>query len=59
MSAQATLYHFESISRDPTVGEHELAALRRRWWPELTRDPYYNPNYGSSFDNFPFPLSYP
>ena len=59
VSAQATLYHFESISRDPTVGEHELAALRRRWWPELTRDPYYNPNYGSSFDNFPFPLSYP
>ena len=39
--------------------EHELAALRRRWWPELTRDPYYNPNYGSSFDNYPFPLSYP
>jgi glycosyltransferase involved in cell wall biosynthesis len=59
VSAQASLYHFESISRDPTVGEHELSALRRRWWPELTRDPYYNPNYGSSFDNYPFPLSYP
>ncbi len=59
VSAQASLYHFESVSRDPTVGEHELEALRRRWWPELTRDPYYNPNYGSSFDNYPFPLSYP
>lgn len=59
VSAQASLYHFESLTRDPTVGEHELAALRRRWWPDLTRDPYYNPNYGSSFDNFPFPLSYP
>ena len=59
VSAQASLYHFESLTRDPTVGAHELDALRRRWWPELTRDPYYNPNYGSSFDNYPFPLSYP
>ena len=59
VSAQASLYHFESVSRDPTVGEHELSALRRRWSPALHRDPYYNPNYGSRYDNFPYPLSYP
>ena len=59
VSAQASLYHFESISRDPTVGEHELSALRRRWSPVLHRDPYYNPNYGGRYDNFPYPLSYP
>ena len=47
------------------------SAATRRWartsWrrcgaaggPSCTRDPYYNPNYGSSFDNYPFPLSYP
>jgi GT2 family glycosyltransferase len=58
VSAQASLYHFESVTRDPTVGEHELALLRRRWWHELTADPYYNPNYGH-YDNYPFPLSYP
>jgi GT2 family glycosyltransferase len=58
VSAQASLYHFESISRDPTVGQHELDALRGRWWHELHRDPYYNPNYGP-YDCYPFPLSYP
>jgi GT2 family glycosyltransferase len=58
VSAQASLYHFESISRDPTVGEHELTTLRRRWHHELHRDPFYNPNYGA-YDNYPFPLSYP
>ena len=59
VSAQAALYHFESVSRDPTVRPEELATLRDRWWSELHHDPYYNPNYGSSFDNYPLPVRYP
>jgi len=59
VSSQASLYHFESVSRDPTVAQHELTALRRRWSQQLHRDPYYNPNYGSRYDNYPYPLRYP
>jgi glycosyltransferase involved in cell wall biosynthesis len=59
VSAQATLYHFESITRDPTVGEGELQALRQRWSTELSSDPYYNPNFDQRFDNYPHPVMYP
>ncbi len=59
VSAQASLHHFESTSRDPTVAPAELQRLRGRWLVELGADPYYNPSYGSSFDNFPSPLRYP
>jgi hypothetical protein len=59
VSAQATLHHFESVTRDATVQPGELDALRGRWWPELNADPYYHRRYGSSFDNFPQPLRYP
>lgn len=59
VSAQASLYHFESMSRDPTVGSTELQRLRDRWLVELRSDPYYNPSYGDSFDNYPLPLRYP
>ena len=59
VSAQAQLYHFESLTRDPTVSDRELELLRSRWSPELNSDPYYNPNYGSSYDNYPHPLTYP
>jgi O-antigen biosynthesis protein len=59
VSAQAALYHFESVSRDPTVDPSELETLRSRWWTELHSDPYYNPNYGQSFDNYPLPVRYP
>lgn len=59
VSAQATMYHFESITRDPTVGEGELEALRQRWSTELSSDPYYNPNFDQRFDNYPHPVMYP
>lgn len=59
VSAQAALYHFESITRDPTVSVHELDTLRRRWSPQLHADPYYNPNFDQRFDNYPHPVSYP
>jgi len=59
VSAQATLYHFESVTRDPTVSEGELGALRERWLTELNSDPYYNPNFDQRFDNYPHPVSYP
>lgn len=59
VSAQAALYHFESVTRDPTVSLHELDALRRRWSPELHADPYYNPNFDQRFDNYPHPVGYP
>lgn len=58
-SAQARLHHFESISRDATVGPDELERLRARWWAELHADPYYNPNYGTISDDYPYPLGYP
>ena len=59
VSAQARLDHFESVTRDPTVRVDELELLRSRWWGELHADPYYNPNYGSRYDCYPYPLSYP
>jgi GT2 family glycosyltransferase len=58
VSPQARLHHFESMTRDPTVGEHETEALRRRWGDRLLGDPYYNPNHGTAYDNFPVPLEY-
>jgi len=58
VSAQARLHHFESVSRDPTVSPVEIAALRARWGADLLGDPYYNPNYGMSWDNYPVPLDY-
>jgi len=59
VSAQASLYHFESVSRDPTVSESELQMLRDRWQEDLASDPYYNPNFDQRFDNYPHPVSYP
>jgi GT2 family glycosyltransferase len=40
----AELYHFESISRDPTVTPEEQIAIRGRWNEQLEHDPYYNSN---------------
>ena len=34
------LYHFESLSRDPTASEHELAMLKKRWGRTFGKDPY-------------------
>ena len=43
-SPHAVLYHFESISRDPTVTPEEQILIRGRWNNELNQDPYYNVN---------------
>jgi len=43
-SPYAELYHFESVSRDPTVTQSEYDLLRRRWDHALEIDPYYNTN---------------
>ncbi len=59
VSPHARLYHFESVSRDPTVAETELTMLRARWFDLLHRDPYYSPNHTPGIDNFPDPLRYP
>ena len=40
----ARLWHLESASRDPSVTDHDLEALRRRWWFELNADPYFAPS---------------
>ena len=39
--AQATLYHYESRNRVPTVDPDEQARFRRRWGAHMARDPYY------------------
>lgn len=36
----ARLFHYESVSRDPTVPEHELALLMRRWGRHFDQDRY-------------------
>ncbi len=38
------LYHFESVTRDPTVTAEEYGFLTRRWAAQLQQDPYYNQN---------------
>ena len=40
----ASMYHFESVTRDPTVTPEEHMLLRSRWHEELNHDPYYNEN---------------
>ena len=34
------LYHFESLSRDPTASEHELSMLTKRWGRTFGKDPF-------------------
>ncbi|MEZ5320830.1 MAG: glycosyltransferase [Microthrixaceae bacterium] len=55
----ARLYHFESISRDPTVSDRELATLRARWQVELSSDPYYSIRHLDGLDCYPEPVGYP
>ena len=38
------LYHFESMSREPTVQEWEFQYLRDRWGDAMYADPFFNPN---------------
>jgi glycosyltransferase involved in cell wall biosynthesis len=42
--AQATLYHFESLTRDPTVQEWEYQQILARWGTP-PRDPYFPVRY--------------
>ena len=41
---QAVLYHFESVTRDPSVSIKEVDLLMYRWEAWLHDDPYGNPN---------------
>ncbi len=59
VTPHAKLYHFESMTRDPSVGTTELSRLRERWWTWTHQDPYYNPNHELGLDGFPEPVSYP
>ena len=59
VTPHARLYHFESMSRDPSVSSTELDRLRERWWTWTHRDPYYNPNHAPGLDGYPDPVTYP
>jgi GT2 family glycosyltransferase len=59
VSPHARLFHFESVSRDPSIAPSETAMLDRRWHQQLRRDPYYNPNHVAGLDSFSVPIVYP
>lgn len=59
VTPHARLYHFESISRDPTVSTTETERLRARWYEQLHADPYYNRNHIGGLDSYPEPYFYP
>ena len=44
VTPHATLFHFESVTRDGTVTAEEAHLLFTRWGDELSSDPYSNPN---------------
>ncbi|MCG5244515.1 glycosyltransferase [Methylorubrum extorquens] len=44
--AEASLHHYESRNRIPTVDPAEQARLRKRWGARLARDPYYPDPFG-------------
>ena len=47
VSPHATLFHFESVTRDSSVSAEEAARLFSTWGTELAADPYSNPNLQS------------
>ena len=59
VTPHASLYHFESATRDPTVVTGELEGIRTRWWEWTHADPYYNPNHTPGVDGYPDPVTYP
>ena len=59
VTPHARLYHFESVTRNPTVSDVEMQRLQDRWLPQLRRDPYYNPNHLGGIDSYPEPYVYP
>ncbi len=48
----AVLGHFESSSRDGSVGSPELELIRRRWGRLLRDDPFYNPSFRSGVADY-------
>jgi len=46
------LYHFESATRDPTVGDSERQLVVARWAAQLANDPYYNVNLAPNRDDW-------
>jgi O-antigen biosynthesis protein len=46
------LYHFESATRNPTIGDEERQLIMARWAPQLARDPYYNVNLAPNRDDW-------
>ncbi|CAO4137506.1 glycosyltransferase [Methylorubrum extorquens] len=44
--AEASLHHYESRNRIPTVDPAEQARFRKRWGARLARDPYYPDPFG-------------
>lgn len=44
VTPHATLFHFESVTRDGTVTAEEAHLLFSRWGTHLNSDPYSNPN---------------
>lgn len=49
---QARLYHFESVTRDPSVTEEEGLALIDRWGRMFKGNPYDNPNLEPTTDSW-------
>jgi GT2 family glycosyltransferase len=47
ITPHATLFHFESVTRDAAVTAEEAHLLFTRWGDELSSDPYSNPNLES------------
>jgi GT2 family glycosyltransferase len=47
----AQLYHYEGCTKSGTY-EVELNAFRERWQGKWERDPYYNPNLSSHFQDY-------
>ena len=48
-NAQRSLYHFESLSRDPTVEQGEVESLYRLWGSILTSPDPYLPDFWRQF----------
>lgn len=44
VTPHATLFHFETVTRDGTVTPEEAQLLFRTWGTQLRSDPYSNPN---------------
>jgi glycosyltransferase involved in cell wall biosynthesis len=49
------LLHFESSTREASVSENEMDALRGRWWSVLQDDPYFHPEFFKWMPDFIVP----